>query len=176
MDAVVVQDHVDLLRPPVVLIQLPQQFHEQPTHLLLPFDPMDHPRPRVQRPRQVALAVLPRRQHLFLLAVAHPVVANLGVQVDIHLVLVQRHLVPGEFLHQSADLVQASGLLALGPRAVHLGTRPAPACADATQRPAEGGHVHLGLAQLQQRCHEQLTRPGRARPAVVLGGATHQPI
>ena len=47
---------------------------------------------------------------------------------NVHLVHVQRHLVPRQALHQTADLVQASGLLALGPGAAHrrAGSAPGP--------------------------------------------------
>ena len=123
MDFVVVEDDVD---PTSVSItegyQPMNQEEEQRAVFAFSFDPSELARAGIQRPGQITLLVLTRCQNLLLLTLEHPVRSDLGVQMNVHLVLVHGDLIRAQ-VSDSADesmpVAACGGTSAMGnPRSV----------------------------------------------------------
>ena len=81
-------------RCPGINLQQPLQGLDK-QQAVLPFalHMVNAPRLDIQSPADIPLDVLARRHHLFLLAAVHPVRTDLGVQVNVHLVKIDRHFI-----------------------------------------------------------------------------------
>ena len=111
---------------------------EQRAVLPLPLDPGELPRAGVEGAGEVALLVLPRRRDRLLLAHQHPVRPDLGVQVDVDLVLVNGDLIRAEVADQppeSTPAAAAGGPSARGSRRSAWGGRAAPRAASGAGSP-----------------------------------------
>src|SRR5262245_9402276 len=78
----------------------------------------------MQRPGYVPLLIVSRRDNLGLLAPRHPAATDLGIEMDVHLILKQGSLVVRQCGQQLADLPYFGVILGIG-RTDH-GTRPTP--------------------------------------------------
>src|SRR5713101_5321112 len=107
MDDVVVEDQVKHPGTAIAPQQSAQQIQEEPAPFLVAFDRDQMARPMVQGSGQKALLVLSRGEDPTLLAGQGPVGANAGVEVDVHLVDVERFLVPFQGREHRSDLSQA---------------------------------------------------------------------
>src|SRR5512135_2710486 len=99
----IVADHVDLLVPPQPPPQLVQVLEEQGAVAPLLGGPLRHEHlagPPMDRPREVPFLVRPGCFDLRLVALGHPHPADLGVGVDLDLVLPDHHLILGQVLEQ----------------------------------------------------------------------------
>src|SRR5260370_39792066 len=67
VNAVIVKNHVNRSRLPVMAGEFPQQAYEQSAVLSFPFDPDELSGPDIQRSGAVAVDVFARREHFFLL-------------------------------------------------------------------------------------------------------------
>jgi hypothetical protein len=107
MELGAVADHMDLPIAPQPMPQVLQMGQEELRIPLRPTGGEDHPGPPVDRAGDVPLLVGPRRGDGGLLAAPHPHPADLGVGVDVRLVLPDDRLIgrrPGQELAQSLQL------------------------------------------------------------------------
>jgi hypothetical protein len=93
-------------QPAPEIIQVRQEQRRVAPLLRLPLGEEDLPGPPVDRTGQVALLIIARRLDLRLLALEHPHRADLGVGVDIHLILEDGRLVLGQFVQELAQGIQ----------------------------------------------------------------------
>src|SRR5262245_26814569 len=176
VNPVVVENHVNHCGLRTLRRELGQQGDEQRTGLTLAFDPNQRAGADVQRPRQITLDVLARRRDFLLLALHHPIRADLRIQVNVHLVLVERALVVRHRGQQATNFRQAPAFGDRRPRAAHRRPWSAPPRLDQCQGPAHGRHVNANARLAFHRLEQKFTRPGRTPPAVLLRRRPHQPI
>src|SRR5262245_23393166 len=176
VNPVVIENHVNHRGLRTLRRELGQQGDEQRTGFTLAFDPNQRAGADVQRSRQITLDVLARRRDFLLLALHHPIPADLRIQVNVHLVLVERALVVRHRGQQATNFRQAPALGDRRPRAAHRRPWSAPPRLDQGQGPAHGRHVNANARLAFHRLEQKFTRPGRTPPAVLLRRRPHQPI
>src|SRR3989304_6355087 len=176
MDAEVIQDHMNHLRPEICPTQLLQQGDKQVTAFARPLHPYQFPRRRVHGSGQVAFDVLSRRQDLLLLSAHHPVQTDLGIQVNIHFVLVDRYVTLRQGREQLPEEANPLVFPAFRPGATHDRTRTPTTRPDHLQCPTQGRDVYTHPRTPLHRADQHLPRPRRTPPPKLLGiAADHLP-
>jgi hypothetical protein len=125
-------------------------------------------RTQVERASEIRLSVLARGDHLPGETSGHPVRADLGVEVDVDLVLVDQDLVVGQTLDHLSQRRETPTTLAGRERAEHHRTWSATSGADQAQRPRHGRHGDHRPGAAGERPHQELASPGRPGPAVLV--------
>ncbi|MNS84992.1 hypothetical protein D3C72_1188380 [compost metagenome] len=167
VDDVVVEDHVNGLGG-MALGDGAKPGDEEVGVLPIGLYPDEFPRPHIDGASQVVLLVLPRRQHLGLLSLHHPHRADLGIQVDINLVLAYQDLVRSYVFHHLGQLLKPlNGLLGIS--RVHAGPRTIPGRAFTVQQPAEVSAMHAGAGLLPHLKTQELAAPRASHPPELLG-------
>ena len=167
VDDVVVEDEVDAPGAAVLGCQLLDQAAEQVTALARSLDPGELAGSGVQRPGNEVLLVLAGRDYETPVPRDHPVAPDLGVEMDIHLVLEEDRLggaaVVGEVAQARQNALPALAI----PRAEHDGLGCGQTRADGAEGPAHGAVGDPGKAPLGHLQREQLPGPGRPLPTEV---------
>src|SRR6202050_4188335 len=176
MNAVIIQDHVDDFRAGIHLRQLVEQVPKEPTVFLFAFHPVNLPAAHVHGSRQIPLFVLPRGQRFFLLPLAHPIKANIGIQMNIDLVLVDRRLRAWQGREQTPQSIDTPGFYRGMPRTLHAWTRIGATRPDQSQGAAHGCHMNANTCLALHRDHQHFSGPCRPSPTVLWRLAAHHTI
>src|ERR1700730_11754542 len=176
MNAIVVQDRMDLLGLSIDCGQFVEEIPEQVAVFLLCLHPVNLAGAHVLRSSQITLLVLPRRHGLFLLPMAHPIQANLGIQMHIDLVFVDRDFAARQGREQPPQRVDAPGFYRGKPRTLDARTRIGPTSPNQGQGPTHGGHMDAIAGLAPHRFHQYLARPGGPTPTMFLRTGTHDAI
>src|SRR6516162_6467327 len=172
-ETVVFQDEVDInLNPKIGCMWM---FKGQQAKVVTPGDNKKCylAGPPMQRTGQITLLVVSRRHHLGLLALEHPHTANLGIQVDVHLILEHHRLLLGRMQQQRPQAGHLGRVVGITAR--QNGTRSTPDDVGAVQPAAHGLAADILLMDAPQQQDDDLAAPAAAQEAKGAGGALCDP-
>src|SRR5262249_8163552 len=143
VDPVVVEHDVKQASPPITMQQRPQDVQEQPAALLVSLHPDQMPGAVTEGSGHEAFDVLSRGEDLALLTGKHPVRSNTAVQVDVHLVQVERFLLGAEMREHPSDNLQSAPTARRGPRTPDPRTGATPPGPQHSEAASDGGPTDL---------------------------------
>src|SRR5664279_5394331 len=159
MNSIVVQDDVDAFGVWVMLRKFFQELNEKRGVFLCRSCPHNRAIASVQSSGNVGFLVFSGRDHQALMTSGHPVQANLGVEVDIGFVFVERQFVGRKLSNQTSNLGKASVLLPQRQWAQHDGFRIATACTHAAQYPSHHANADFHPGAGLHHKYKQLAGP-----------------
>jgi hypothetical protein len=168
MNAIVVEDQVQAARLGILATQAVEQVQEQVTGFALPLDPDDHACADIEGASQVALLVFARRGHLLLLTRHHPIQADFGIEMNVHLVLIKDPFPARQRGDQALQLPQTPRFRRFVPGTADRRLGATTPGLDPSQGSAHRRHMNTHARQTHHGCDQQFAGPGRPPPAIKL--------
>ena len=167
VNRVVVGDQMDPLGLGMFLRQMADELNEQKAILMVGLDPLDLARLCVEGPCQIPLGIDPGRLHGLLPSGKHPVRADLGIQIDVHLIFPERLLIVRKCVDELLNLPQSPLAALFAPGANHEGTRASPPSAQMLQDASHGFPAQPDARLPARLPGEQLQGPSGPCPSIV---------